>query len=61
MKCISKRKKAAALLGVFVIGLTGCTSKEVVLENAYVSVTHLQNTASRKMGHPSRQNSLQGI
>lgn len=35
MKCISKRKKAAALLGVFVIGLTGCTSKEVVLENAY--------------------------
>ena len=35
MKCISKRKKAAALLGVFVIGLTGCTPKEVVLENAY--------------------------
>ena len=35
MKCISKRKKAAALLGVVVIGLTGCTSKEVVLENAY--------------------------
>jgi len=35
VKCISKRKKAAALLGVFVIGLTGCTSKEVVLENAY--------------------------
>lgn len=35
MKCISKRKKAAALLGVFVIGLTGCTSKEVVSENAY--------------------------
>ncbi|MFR2619464.1 MAG: D-alanyl-D-alanine carboxypeptidase family protein [Clostridia bacterium] len=35
MKCISKGKKAAALLGVFVIGLTGCTSKEVVSENAY--------------------------
>jgi len=35
VKCISKRKKAAALLGVFVIGLTGCTSKEVVSENAY--------------------------
>ena len=45
MKCISKRKKAAALLGVFVIGLTGCTSKEVVLENAYdvcdLSVIHI--------------------
>ena len=61
MKCISKRKKAAALLGVFVIGLTGCTSKEVVLENAYDVCDICKIRHHGKWGIPVGRILLQGI